>query len=158
MKRILIPALLLGAVVVAARVNDTKNTVPKLQVVGSRLGKPKISLLRANIPIELDVMNPTSSPVNFEYYAGNIVYSGANLASFSFNGNNGNYTITPRTTTTIKFDLSITNLNVLNKVKDIVMKIINKQPVTSVITIDSTFFALGRDLPVKFSVDLKSYL
>jgi LEA14-like dessication related protein len=144
-----------GAYYVATRAFNTAQAVGRLKVVGFKVQKFNASPFNMSMDILLKVENPGSANIPLEYYTGSIIYNGATLSQFSFNGNGKNFSFKARGITEIPFTARISNIGAIAQVINLVKKIALREKVDTVFEIKSNLFAGGIDLPVNFSHDLK---
>lgn len=138
----------------ASKAVSIKDAVKKLRAANPKIHLSQAKLLSILFDVQLDIVNPSSVDIPFSYYAGNLSYNGSNLANFRYEGA-ANAVLKARTATTIKFQVNIVSVNLVTQLVKLITALSNQQNVASVVSIDSSVFAAGVDLPVKFSYDLK---
>lgn len=153
--------LFIGAGVAAlyylgAKAYNIKEAVKRLSVTNPKIAaRPSIKALNIFIDISVDIVNPGSSDIPFEYYAGTIIYDSTKIADFNFNGNGKSIILKARSKTPLAFQVSVTNINTFYKITKIIIAVNKNLPVDTKIAINSSIYAAGLDVPVNFIYDIK---
>lgn len=134
---------------------NIKEAVKKLSATNPKLtAKPGINILQAVFEMSLDIANPGSTNIPFEYYAGTIIYEGSKIADFNFNGSG--MVLKARSKTPIRFTVTISNTKFILSLIKIINAISRKQKVNSTFAINSSIYAAGADVPINFVYDIAS--
>lgn len=115
-----------------------------------------IGVQNITIQMSVDVVNPTTSDLPFDYFAGSISYKGSVLADFNFTGYGKDIYIKQRTTTTIPFQLTIPTVKLGVNLVNTIKNILNGNTVDTVFTVHSTITVSGTSFPLDFSYDVKN--
>lgn len=135
---------------------NIKEAVKKLSVSNPKItAKPNIKGLNILIDISLQIFNPGSVDIPFEYYAGTLIYDTTKIADFNFNGNGKAIILKARSKTPLAFQVSVTNVNTAYKLLQVIKAIKKNLPVDTKIAVNSSIYAAGLDVPVNFIYDLK---
>jgi hypothetical protein len=132
-----------------------KDQLQRITVTNAHLGKPSVSLTETKIPIVLDVYNPNSSIIKFDYFQGFVSRAGIRLGDFAFDGKGQKIELKGRGVTPITFNVRLTTLGVVRSLFNIISNLSNQKPQDTIFTVDGIYSAGGFDIPVKFSYDVK---
>lgn len=157
-KKTILPLALIGTAVyfLATKTLNASQLFGKLTVVGGKIKKFSLKgLFSIDVQIELQVQNTGSISIPLEYYTGTITHAGTQVSNFTFNGTGKNVVIKERSTTPMLFNLQINTLSFVLKLVNVIKDVAAGRKVDSKLFIDSSFYAGGFDLPVKFEYDLK---
>lgn len=150
----------LGAAIVYgiyAKWNNVKNAIPKISVSNPTISaKPSIKALSIVLDITIDVNNPGSSDIPFDYYTGTVLYAGGKIADFNFNNNGKIVNLKARSKTPLAFQISIANLTVAYKIIKLLKAVSQNLPVDTKLEVRSSFYAAGIDVPVNYVYDIKT--
>lgn len=136
---------------------NTVNAIRSLNYTRPRIKVGKFNLLSGlALEITLDFINNSSEDISIEYFTGNILYRGSNLAAFTFNGNGQNQVIKARSTTSVPFTVLLKTLSAIQVITQIITAITSGGNLSTVITVKGSFYAAGVDVPVNFDYDVKS--
>ena len=121
-------------------------SVKKIKYGGSDLSKSWFD-------VELGIINPSGETFAFNRFFGQLRFNGELLASVVKDGAGANLQITPAAETVITVPVYINHLSTALAIKDIILKIIAKVPVTGV-NFNGMLYVGGIGLPVNQTVDL----
>lgn len=145
--------LLIGGGIAAAyfisKATSTGTAVKKLQFRNPKIKFGKVSLFSTTATITMDVWNPTSTSVPVDYLAGDILYKGKSLATFSVDGKATKLQAKAQATTSITFDVVIKTTGAIN----VILSLINGT-LSQIIDVQGIFYAMGSDLNFSFSYDV----
>ena len=152
--------LLIGAGVAAVAYLGTKAYNIQAAIAKLSVSNPKIKIalngLKIVLDITLNVINPGSTDIPFSYYVGTISYTGTKLADFRYDGNGKTVTLKARTATPISFTLNVPAINFITKITQLIRAISQGGGVDTKISVESSVYAAGVDVPVNFLYDLKT--
>lgn len=154
--------LLLGGAAAAvyffgAKAFNLKEAVKKIYVTNPKItAKPTVKALNVAINLSVKIVNPASVDIPFEYFSGTIIYDGLKLSDFNYSGTGKNIVLKARTATPVEFTVSVTNLNVLWKVVNLLKAVAANKPYDTKFAVNSSIYAAGFDVPVNFVYDMKT--
>ncbi len=144
-----------GLIYLLTKASNAIQTVRNLSVQLGRIKNVNFKGLSIDVTLELQVNNPGSVDIPFEYYTGTITHAGSKISSFTFNGTGQNIVFKRYSLTPVTFVLSISSINLVYQLVQLVTDIKNGRKVDSMFYIASTLHTTGVDIPVNFSYDIK---
>jgi hypothetical protein len=152
----IIAAIGAGIWFATSRVFNIKEAIDKLSVSNPRI-KVNFAALTVALDVWVDINNPASVDIPFEYYAGSVLYAGSEIGKFNSNYQGQNVTLKQRSFTPVNFKVNINNLQTIWKLKGLLQSLASgNKDVDSNITIRSAIYAGGFDVPVNFVYSLKT--
>ena len=131
---------------------NIRQAVKKISFTNPRItAKPDIKLLRTVFTLSLEIVNPGSADIAFEYYAGTIIYAGKKISDFRFDGVK---TLRSRSKTPVSFEVTVSNPGVITSLVKIIKAIAQKKKIDSIIAVNGSLYAAGIDVPVNFVYDI----
>ncbi len=151
--------LLVGAAGLAywlsTKAYNLKEAISKLSATNPRI-KASFTALTLSLNVKIDVVNPSSADIPFEYYAGTINYAGSEVAKFNYNYQGRRVIIPQRGLITLDFVVNVSNLQTLWKLKAIIQSLIQgNKNIDSKFYVTSAIYAGGFDVPVNFVYDMR---
>ena len=155
-KSLLLLGIGAGALVYfGSRAVNLKQAIAKLTATNPKI---KIALqgIRIVLDITVDIVNPGSVDIPFEYYTGILLYDNAKIADFTHNGNGKNILLKGRSATPLTFKVNIATASTIFKLVKVIKALSNQAKVDTLMAVQSSVYAAGFDVPVNFVYDLKT--
>lgn len=158
-KSLLIP-LALGGAVTYFLFATKKQAIERISIKGGsmKMDKTQTNITQAVFILTLNIYNPNSTEIKFEYFQAFVSRAGSRLGEFLYNGVGKNMVLKPRDITPVPFTIRFSNIGLVSNIVDIVKQLLNNTPqlVSLVLDIDGIITAGGLDLPVNVSFDIKT--
>lgn len=144
-----------AGIYLASKAYNATNAVKNLAVSRARISKVKLNLFSIDITMMLEVNNPSSVTIPFDYFTGSILYQGNKLANFGFDGHGQNIQLKSRSITPVTFLVAVSTPALVSKIFQLLKDIGYGKKVDTIFTIQGTFSAAGVDIPVSFTYDIR---
>lgn len=144
-----------GAILLFFAGKTLQQKLERISITGLHIKPGSISFTEVLLQVTLDVYNPNSSSLDFNFFNGYIYRNGIRLGRFDFNNSKGGAKIAGRGTTPVTFNVRITTAGVVGNLFNILKNIKNQKAVDLTFSIDALLNVGGFDVPVKYSYNLK---
>lgn len=136
-----------------------KRALERVSIKGGslKLDKSQTNITQAVFILTLQVYNPNSTNIQFEYFQAFVSRAGSRLGEFLFNGQGKNMVLKPRDITPVPFTIRFSNFGLVSNIVEIIKQLLNGGGLVSlVLDIDGILTAGGLDVPVKASFDMRT--
>lgn len=139
----------------ASKAVNLKQAIARLTATNPKI---KIALQGLNVVLNItvDIVNPGSVDIPFEYYTGIVLYDNAKIADFTYNGNGKNILLKGRSATPLTFKVNVATAQTVIKLARVLKALVGQGKVDTMVAVQSSVYAAGFDVPVNFVYDLKT--
>ena len=133
---------------------NLKQAIAKLTATNPKI-KIAFQGIKIVLDITVDILNPGSIDIPFEYYTGIVLYDNAKIADFTHNGNGKNILLKGRSTTPLTFKVNVATASTIFKLVKVIKALSSQAKVDTLMAVQSSIYAAGFDVPINFVYDLK---